>query len=87
LNLLIHPGTCRTWWSGDGADCNCCVFTHEPWSIRHDPAEQFPWRIWRLMNDDTYEPLMRCSTFAAATQLIEQLQQLRLAVLKRDSNV
>lgn len=84
---VIHAASCPVWSSGDEIDCACEV-CDQTWFIRNTPTELFPWRVWRRMNDGSYEPLMRCSTFEGARQLANQLQWLRLNAIRRDdSNV
>jgi hypothetical protein len=72
---VVHYAACAGWSTGDLDDCNC----YEPraWRVRKEPAEQFPWRIWRRTNDGAYEHVMRCSTWAGAMSLIEGFTMLR----------
>jgi hypothetical protein len=84
-NSLTHYATCQVWESGNWADCTC--YSAAPWKIRKEPQEQFPWRIWRRTSDESYEPLMRCSTFAGAVELIKGLVWLRENALHKDGNV
>lgn len=85
MTALMHFATCPAWETADWQDCTCLHAA--PWKVRKEPAEQFPWRIWRRTTDDSYEPLMRCSTFAGAINLIDGLVWLRHNALSRQSNV
>lgn len=82
MSDYLHYATCPTWETGSWADCDCKG--QPPWKVRKEPAEVFPWRIWRYTSDGTYEHLMRCSTWAGAMSLIDQLMWLRRAVEAND---
>lgn len=85
MNTLIHPATCPTWQTASLTDCTC--YSTAIWRIRKETGEMFPWRIWRRTSDLTYEPLMRCSTFLGALELVQNLLWLRHNVLQRETNV
>lgn len=85
MKTLLHYATCPAWDTGDTVSCTC--FSAPPWRIRKEPAEAFPWRIWRRTADFNYEPLMRCSRFEGAVELVAQLIWLRNNALHRESNV
>jgi hypothetical protein len=82
---IIHYGSCAGWESGDMDDCDC--FDPRPWRIRKEPEEQFPWRVWRRTDDWSYEPLMRCSSWHGAMELVHQFICLRERALLREPNV
>lgn len=84
MNTLLHYATCPVWESGVTAHCDC--FLVSAWRIRKEPGEQFPWRIWRRTNDNTWEPLMRASTYAAAVALVNSMMDLRINAVERDSH-
>lgn len=74
-NDVLHGGSCWVWATGVASDCNC-----QPtpvWRIRKEPQQQFPWRVFRLTGDATYEPLMRCSRFDQALALVRGLADLQ----------
>lgn len=85
MNSLLHFATCSCWETGDTADCTCSPVP--AWRIRYEAEEQFPWRIWRRTSDLSYEPLMRCSTFEAARQLVLELMRLRVKAVTRSADV
>lgn len=85
MNTLIHPIGCPVWETGSVVDCTCPLLA--AWRIRKDPFEQFPWRIWRLTGDATYESMMGCSSFEGARQLVLQLMWLRTHAIKREADV
>lgn len=78
--MILHLATCPAWASGDEYDCSCI---EEPaWLIRKDSREVFAWQIYRR-TPDSYEPLMRCSTFEGARQLVVSLMWLSRNRLRR----
>lgn len=77
---------CQVWTTGEWDTCDCFLIW-PVWRIRKEPNEQFPWRIWRWTNDGYYEPLMRCSSFEGARQLVLQMAWLRKAALRGDLRV
>ena len=74
MKSILHYGSCPTWETADFADCSCYSTV---WRIRKEPAELFPWRIWQRTTDLDYEPLMRCSSFENARQMVTALMILR----------
>lgn len=84
MTTLHHYGTCQVWETGSWNNCTCHRVA--PWRIRKEPEEQFPWRIWRRTSDMTYEPLMRCASWAGALALVHQFQWLRANATWRDTN-
>lgn len=81
MNYIVHYATCPCWETGDFDDCSC--FLPAAWRIRKEPSEQFPWRIWRRTADWTYEPLMRCSSWRGAMELVGQFIWLRQHAVQR----
>jgi hypothetical protein len=84
LKTHLHYATCPTWASAVFTDCTC--FVSPAWRIRKETGEQFPWRIWRRMPDSTYEPMIRASSWAAAVQLVAQLNWLRDHAVVRETH-
>ena len=73
--MLAHLSTCGTWRS---QSCTCGM--PKPWRVRKQIKEEYPWTVERLISNTTgydihysYEPLMRCSTFEAAIQLVDSM--------------
>lgn len=85
MNEKLHYGSCPVWGSAAAGDCTCPA---PAWRIRKDPAEQFPWRVFRQTSDGP-EQLMGCSTWQHAVSLIREFDKLRANTgqLRRDSSV
>jgi hypothetical protein len=83
MKTLLHCATCPVWVTGSLPDCTC--FWQPPWRIRKEPGEAFPWRIWRLTDDMTYEPLIRAASFLAAVQLVHQVIEMKYEAVRREN--
>lgn len=84
--MNLHFATCPWWGSGDAAVCNCLPEINPAWRIRKDSDQQFPWRIYRRTGDRVYEPLMGCSSFDRALELVRSLHWLRRHGVRRPSD-
>lgn len=85
MTSLSHYATCKVWSSGYWNSCDCRGLPL--WRIRKESGELFPWRVWRYTDDDVYEPLMRCSTFDGARELVAQFEWLRRQTNERGADV
>ncbi len=85
MKLIDHYATCPGWVTGGITDCTC--YEIADWRIRKETDQSYPWRIWRRTGDFVYEPVMRCSTWHGAVELVNQFIWLRQNALHKESNV
>ena len=74
--MTLHETGCP-WWAGQGASARCTC--PRIWVIRKSviPTDPAPWRVYRLMHDQSYELFLRAAQFAQATALVSSLTGLR----------
>ena len=71
----LHYPTCLVWETNDADACSCVP--REDWRILKDPAQLFPWRVFRRTADGQLQELMGCSTRARAIELVDGFNWLR----------
>ncbi len=85
--IHLHYPTCATWRSNHHGDCDCPAGP-KPWCVRNTSCgdSRYAWSVFRRTRANTYDLFMRCTSHAAAMQLVASMMWLSNE-LKRNPSV
>lgn len=83
MTSIVHFPTCQVWVVGRWSACDCNFVP--AWRIRKLNTGPYPWQVLRLSSDDTYEHVMRCSSWEGAMELVQQFIWLRNNAVRRET--